>query len=930
MKLICQTIGCLSLLIFNITFLEAKSLEVCFDRTTQESVTLDGTIMGVESTSPSSCRQIKIENVGDKPIKKCFPYTNHKPCLSLEALAERLAPAPYPLLALYDLWNRSLIQDATLPAYDCHPLDLLNFKGACCPATYILQFVKLCNALGIKTRLANIHGKNQYDFCLEDEWYFIDISQAQLYLNLDNERLASSEEVMDDPFLALRTKHLRKQSHIDFKEGWKALAQFEILEAASAMPVIIETPDLSPRGKGFDLYPKETILFSELPNKQRAVEHTINLEARHIALQWKFRSPVPIRKIENNSSAIIRLIGHNVYIKPGESLSFDQRDIFQIALAFSTMPKGKLKMIGSCAANLAPSLTAGENHVYLGTEKNPSKIRFTYALDESREQTPLHPPAILNGEKTFDYCSPTFKLQKTSEQLDQIWWQISVDPDFLLVPSTLEQIEAYTSTVALPMIAETFLNPDQTYYFRVKGSLNGQWTAWSAPIAFSVKKPSAVEAVEFDQIDDNTYELNWERYAEEGAQPVEYLIYGSNSLDFIPSIYCETQVNAIVDGIVVEEEANQNLVATTNEPRLKIDGGLAYYRIIARQKGQLSVPSRLIHVYDTDLVQPRNVLQMDKDDQSRMVAKRTLFPAGYPWSETSLPHHTLPVRENILTKLQLVLRSAEALDSNKHNYERPDVEESIWAEVRPYLLPPNHPAWAKLNRVFCKSRVTQSPDHFKSAGFKRWRPGRWSRVSASSHPEFVEYFIKAYCDVEMGILYDWRKWIHRIQGAETIRKCIKDYDLEKSFKVPHKWIYPLPKNPAPPNSSRLLRKNFILVCENMRIEEHESNEKKYKKMDKERMRGLYIVLQVCGLYDSVYCFNIPFCKDGRIAVIDTEYHHKWPVPFQKLKKSFSKKGQSYWEQLTFKGGKIPDGVTKPNPPRMDRRDVPEPRNQKNM
>jgi hypothetical protein len=269
------------------------------------------------------------------------------------------------------------------------------------------------------------------------------------------------------------------------------------------------------------------------------------------------------------------------------------------------------------------------------------------------------------------------------------------------------------------------------------------------------------------------------------------------------------------------------------------------------------------------------------------------------------------------------LRSASAVESNKYPYEFPDVDEAIWQEVRPYLLPENHPAWSNLNRVFCKSRATLNPNEFKKAGFKRWRPGRWSRVSASSHPELKEYFVKAYCDVETGILYDWRKWIHRIQGAESIRDCIKKYNLKDHFKVPHKWIYPLPKHPSPPKSSRYLRKNFILVCENMRIEEHARNEKLYKHMKQRTMEGLYMVLQVCGLYDSVYCFNIPYCKDGRIAVIDTEYHHKWPVPFHKLRKSFSKDMQDYWDRITYKGGKIPDGTTVPNPPRMDRRDKPD-------
>lgn len=245
-------------------------------------------------------------------------------------------------------------------------------------------------------------------------------------------------------------------------------------------------------------------------------------------------------------------------------------------------------------------------------------------------------------------------------------------------------------------------------------------------------------------------------------------------------------------------------------------------------------------------------------------------------------------------------------------------------EIKPHVLPENHPAWSKLNRIFCRSRCTQSPEHFKKAGFRRWQPGRWSRVSASAHPDLPEYFIKAYCDSETGMVFDWKKWLHRIRGAETVRECIIRNELQGQFKVPKKYIYPMPLNPSPPKKGKYVRKNFILVCENMNINDHKTNEKMYRtKMTRELLKGLYIILQECGLNDSVYHFNMPFCKDGKIACIDTEYHHHWPVPFYKLNDRFPKHLQAFWKKMTHKGGKIPDGVNEPNPPRMHREDNPD-------
>jgi hypothetical protein len=927
-----------SLVSLGLSNLEAKSLEFFLDHKPQEVFNLQVNIPDEKQEQPLNellarpfyCQELKIENLGNQPIKHCFPHVNQSPYTSLEKLAERLAEEEYPLLALYHLWNQYIVRQEGEKGSHCHPLDLLNFKGVCSPEDFNLQFVKICNALGIETRLANVQGKSLYDFCLDDDWNFLDLNNQQLYLGLNNERLVSSEELMDDPFLALRTKHHRRAKEVDFKEAWKQLAHFEILEPSSAEPVFIASEELKERPQGLDLYPRETLVFGtpaihpELAQHERLIEHTLNLDARQVPLIWNYDSPFPVQKLTNHSSVTVLLIEQRVKLKPGQSFTFKGQKTFHVHLAFSAKPTGQIVLSGICAPILFPSLSRGENRISLGTEENPSVIRFCYEVDDSLESASLPNVQILNQQHLFNYCSPSFQLKDVQNECEMIWWQISPDSHFKLVPPNFDQVEAYTSTVTLPLISETFLNPGSTYYFRVKGYANGKWSEWSAPFAFVVNKPAAVEEVEFEEIDDRCYELNWERCAEESDEPIEYLVFGSNALDFIPSIYCEKQVNAIVDGEVVEEEVNDNLIAITTEPKIRVNGSLAYYRIIARQRGQLSVPSTLIHVYDQDLIQPRNVLQV-VDDSSHLVAKRSLFSAAYPWTEIALPHVSFPfAKENHLLKIhQTLLRSKKHGDSHHYTYEWPDVPEEVWVEVRPYLLPENHPAWPKLNRIFCRTRATQNPEKFKEAGFKRWRPGRWSRVSASSHPDLQEYFIKAYCDCEIGIIYDWRKWIHRIKGAESVRECIKKYKLQSDFKVPQKWIYPLPKHPSPPKNSHYLRKNFILVAENMRIHDHDKNEKMYKKnMTPKLLKGLYIILQVCGLYDSVYCFNIPFCKDGRIAVIDTEYHHKWPVPFHKLSHSFSKDMRHYWEKLTYKGGKIPDGINQPNPPRMDRRDVP--------
>lgn len=934
MKLIYKTFVFLSLVGFSLSCLEAKSIEFLLDHQTEKTFNLEEEIPSLIQEGPfiqnsllHYCEKLKLENVGKKPIRNCFPYNNNAPHLSIEGLISRIYEERYPLMALFQLWKHSIICDDSLSECKLHPLDLLNFKGACSQASFYQQFMKLCNALGIETRLANVHGREVYDFGLNDEWTFFDIHQQQLYLELDNEKLASSENVMDDPFLILRSKHSREAKEVDFAENWKQVAAFDILEPVSSLAVNQPTKDLTKRESGFDLFPGEIFLFqnssarSELKPYECALEHLINLEARHVTHQWKYHSPFPIRQLVNNSDTLVSLADQGVELKPGEVFAFKDR-VFKVKLKFASHPQGQISISGICSWTLFPALVKGKNHIHLGSNKNRSSVRFSYEVNEALEKNSSPTIHICNESHSFDYISPYFKLDTNAKSAEKIWWQIGLDPQFTLVPSCFDQVESPISILTLPLISETFLSPGNTYYFRAKVLSNGQWSEWSLPYKFTVNKPAAVEEVLFEQIDDQNYELNWERYAEEKNATLEYLVFGSNSLDFVPSIYYQKQINAIVDKQVTDEESNDNLIAITHDHKIQVNGQLAYYRIIARQNGQYSVPSRIIQVYDQDFIQPRNVLQRVKDEP-QFLAKRMLFPAHYPWSKIALPSITLKNNwDNPIINLQVLFRSVKLRDKKTYEYEFPKVPDDVWEEVTPYLLPENHPAWPKLNRVFCKYRATQSSEQFQKAGFRRWRPGRWSRVSASGHPEFPDYFIKAYCDTELGIIYDWKKWIHRIHGAECIRDCIKKNQLQEHFKVPHKWIYPLPKNPSPPDNSHYSRKNFILICENMKILEHSDNEKMYKKKFTHKlMDDLYTILQVCGLYDSVYVFNMPFCKDGKIAIIDTEYHHKWPVPFMKLNSKFSSDLQPYWKKITYKGGKIPDGISQPNAPRMDRRDI---------
>lgn len=909
--------------------LQAKSIEVLLDHSNQETFHFELPPENPSIETSLQCMQLKIENIGQQPIEKCFPSINHPPLINLERLASYLVDEKYPLLALYQLWNRFIVRDDSLSLQESHPFDLLIFIGACPSKSADIQFIKLCRALGIQTRQANIRGRTYYDFSNEEnDWNFLDLESGQHYLALDNRRLVSSEEVMDDPFLALRTKHSRKSKDVDFVQTWQQLARFDILEPIAAPEVVFELQDLPSRPEGFSLYPKETLVFDTpetyptLPDYKRRVEHVIHLEERKIQDQWTYATPIPLQRIENRSTADLYLPDYNVIVKAGEGYTISGDVIFTLSMEFSEQPKGTLALSGTFAPILFPALNAGQNLLHLGAEENPGILQVSVIIDEELEAERQRPAIdVLNQEKVFDFCTPVFELGMASEKpVESMWWQISPQPDFSMIPSNLDQIESYSPTIALTRISETFLSPGNIYYFRVKGCIDGKWSGWSPSYAFRVNKPAHAEEIEFDKVDDNLFEINWERMAEEPSESLEYLVFGSNALDFIPSIYCDKQINGIVDGVVVDEDVNDNLVAITTEPKLLVKGSLAFYRIVARQRGQLSVPSELVHIYDHDLIQPRSVLQMVDGDNHDFIAKRTLLPVSYPATEVALPHVFVEsLFESSLMRIQSLLRAATVLEGKP--YQCPEgISQEIWESWQKYLLPSNHALKPKLDRIFSAGRITLTPETCRKAGFTRYTPQRWSRVVASPHGDLRGYWCKMYCDNELRVMNCHARWINRIYGAECIRKCIKENNLEKMFNVPNKWLYVLP-NRLPKqykDNAHYVEKYTILVCEDARSVGHSQNKKMYKQIsDRRVIKGFYTIIQTCGLWDSVFSFNNPFSKDGRIWFIDCEGHHRWPIHYRKFTRCFSSSMGDYWERC-FKEGSIPDGQSYRGLRRTDR------------
>lgn len=253
------------------------------------------------------------------------------------------------------------------------------------------------------------------------------------------------------------------------------------------------------------------------------------------------------------------------------------------------------------------------------------------------------------------------------------------------------------------------------------------------------------------------------------------------------------------------------------------------------------------------------------------------------------------LRHLLLLLMLTSLLSAGQQASYPYN---PDVSQEVWQQLEPYFLPYDHPVKKKLDRLFSKKRATATLESFRKAGFLNAKFREPTNIVVGLNSELKGFVIKAYLDSQPP-LCEWENWLKRIRGAERVRNCIQAHHF-KDCLVPHKWIYPLPREPKGAKSAA--RKHFILVVEEMPILKAQDNLKAFnQKMTKRLLTQLYTVIQECGLIDSVYPDNIPFTREGQIAFIDTEHSGLSPIPFHVLSSFLSPNMQTTLQNLINTG-----------------------------
>lgn len=220
------------------------------------------------------------------------------------------------------------------------------------------------------------------------------------------------------------------------------------------------------------------------------------------------------------------------------------------------------------------------------------------------------------------------------------------------------------------------------------------------------------------------------------------------------------------------------------------------------------------------------------------------------------------------------------------------ISEEVWAETEPKLIPFNHPAKKKLDKIFSKASVLDNMVNLHKAGFEFIEVRNPVHTLIGKHTQLKGYIVKLFTNMQQE-RKEWLYWLRRIKGAELIAEAIEEKGYGHMMKVPKKWLYLIEANHDPD------KKTFVLVAEDMKLFDDKVNKKLWKnRMTHELLFAIYDMMESLGLYDSNYIDNIPFSKDFRIAFIDTEHYLDWPIAYRKLNLRLSDEIREYWLQIT--------------------------------
>jgi hypothetical protein len=535
-------------------------------------------------------RQLTLTNTGTTPLTGQLIINNADwsgPAALRASFPPKAPPSDW-LPRLFHVWcHRVSHADSDAPGGK-EPFALLNFWGYALCGDTTAAFTHFAASQGVPARKIPLNGHVAAEYFYDDAWHIFDTDQNVVYLKLDNRTLASAADLRADPFLARRTKVFGRYGPMNLAAAAFNTSLHEFIEAKDGKPVVHKKPPASVRAD--TLYPGEKmIVYGDQPPDKAIgqtdlaqwgsvredtlclVEFTIDPKARPSANPGEvtFDSGFPILRAVNHTT------GDESVAPPGEPT-------FAITIKTRAVTD-RVSVYCQRARATLPLLQKGRNTLRLAAPDSKGKATLVADLAPGSKnlQLPAVTAALIDG-------TPTFAV-RGAEGTDFIWWQVAHENTFDFIPPNFDAVIRTTDRMAFDPLTATFLTPGHPSFIRIKGRRNGIWGDWSAPLEFRIAKPTRPAPAQAT-FAGNRMRLSWPP----GGNGCDYLVFGSNRLDFLPEPFATDEIVRMRDQAIEEKRPNKNLVATTDKPHIDFEPTFRFYRVIARRGEVLSVPGDLI------------------------------------------------------------------------------------------------------------------------------------------------------------------------------------------------------------------------------------------------------------------------------------------------------------------------------------------------
>lgn len=581
-------------------------------------------------------KSVTIENVGSTPLVN--------PELILNGLDWSAAPppaGPHPAVAdgqwvrrAFQFWIDHRLHASSASKLARSPINMFRWWGYTLCDEDTRSLAATFHAAGIPARHVPLNGHVAAEYFFDQKWNVLDGDQNIFYLALDNRQLASAEEIRRDPFIAIRTKPFGRHTVFSVNHARANAALFEYLTPAE--PKLIK-PSKRPAPSPVQetLFPGEKLIFHferppDIPVGSTDLSAWPGIRERALATsEWVLspgaRGASPPQLVFSSSLPILSATNHTTH----QSAAAPKGEpALAIAVPLRAVDDAVSILCQRSRVSL-PFLKKGSNSLLLRAV-GAGRARITFALHAAEGEQP--PPIRVKAPAEFMDEDPAFDLE-TPAAADQIWWQIADGARFLTTLPNFDQVQKPAPRVAIDRISATFFGDGDLRFFRAKARVNGIWSAWSETTAFRLGKPTPVSDLTVAILADGQLEIRW---AAQEAE--EFLVFGSNRLDFLPEIYASEEIIAMRHFQPTQTRPNLNLLASTRENIARFKPTTRFLRVIARRGRAYSTPSRLLETppFGIANLAPATVLQVRAERIPR-AGPPNGYEDEYLASESELP-----------------------------------------------------------------------------------------------------------------------------------------------------------------------------------------------------------------------------------------------------------------------------------------------------